>query len=107
MSPATPPPQASRLHERRCKYPTCLLERLQEIGRIEPQRLLEELSMAAIKRHFIRDIEYLCAFFQTADRSCAIAVPINSVVQLRALHLIAAAISSSIQACGKIDVELN
>jgi hypothetical protein len=32
----------------------------QEVGRIEPQRLLAELDMTAIKRLFIRDIEYLC-----------------------------------------------
>jgi hypothetical protein len=37
-----------------------MLPASQEVGRIEPQRLLSELSMTAIKRHFIRDIEYLC-----------------------------------------------
>jgi hypothetical protein len=35
--------------------------RAQEIGRIEPRQLLDGLSMTAIKRNFIRDIEYLCA----------------------------------------------
>ena len=32
----------------------------QAVGTIEPSRLLQSLSMTAIKKHFIRDIEYLC-----------------------------------------------